>query len=247
MNVVLLEDELPAARRLVNLLRRNLPVVDVLAQLTSVQEAVDWFGTHPEPDLVFMDIQLSDGEVFGLFELVTLHCPVIFTTAYDTYMLEAFHNNGIEYLLKPIKEQDVALAIEKVRRFKGHFNQRLASFVSDRRIGEKQRILVRKGAAFLSIPMDQVAYLQSDHKLTFLTDLDGRKYLCDRNLKELEHQLPSRSFFRLNRAYLAHVQSIYRFGPFDRGRLWVELKPDSDEQILVSQERASEFKQWMGA
>ena len=156
MNVVLLEDELPAARRLVNLLRRNLPVVDVLAQLTSVQEAVDWFGTHPEPDLVFMDIQLSDGEVFGLFELVTLHCPVIFTTAYDTYMLEAFHNNGIEYLLKPIKEQDVALAIEKVRRFKGHFNQRLASFVSDRRIGEKQRILVRKGAAFLSIPMDQV-------------------------------------------------------------------------------------------
>lgn len=245
MNVLIVEDEQPAARRLCELLHRFAPQAVVQAQLGSVSDTIGWLQSHPEPDLIFMDIQLSDGESFEVFSVVEPACPVIFTTAYDRYVLTAFHQNGIEYLLKPIKDTDVASALQKYERLKGHFSAPLAPLMDQRGRRPRSRVLVRKSGAFMGIDVGAIAYIFSEHKLSFLVTEGGERFLAEQTLKDLESELDPLQFFRVNRKFIVRGDAIVRFGPYDRGRLWIELRPAVDEQVLISQERASAFKRWI--
>ncbi len=245
MKVLIVEDELPAARRLISILKKHVAAVEVVAQLGSVQETVSWFEMRPEVDLIFLDIQLSDGQSFDIFKHVEPECPVVFTTAYDRYMLDAFQYNGIDYLLKPIKEQDVLAALKKYRRLKGHFFSSWKELLDQRVVQKRTRVVVRVAGGFQTIAVRQIAYIFSEHRMSFVTTFQGAKYMADQNLKELEAQLDPTLFFRVNRKYLVCINAIKRFRPFDRGRLLVELEPETQDELLISQERALAFKSWV--
>ena len=204
MKAVIIEDETAAAVNLQSILHRVAPAVEITAVLEGVEESVEWFGTHPQPDLVLMDIHLADGEAFRIFERVSLTAPVIFTTAYDRYALEAFKVDSIDYLLKPIKEEEVRRALEKLRRLSGLERSRYSERVERlaERANERQQVfLVRVRDKFIPLQRERIAYCYtSDERVTACT-LDGEKYPLDKPLETLQTLLPASDFFRANRQY----------------------------------------------
>ncbi|MCB1050179.1 MAG: response regulator transcription factor [Acidobacteria bacterium] len=238
MECVILEDEIPAVRRLQSLLSQLDPPCTVRAILGSLREACAYFHTHPEPDFFLFDIQLGDGQSFDLFQDFQFRAPVIFTTAFDQFWMQALENNGCHYLLKPVELEKLQAAVNKVERWFG------SSEPIQPKPTKGQRILVQKGMDFLALDPEKIAYFWSEHKITFVRGLDGTRYMTDFNLKDLESQLDPSLFFRLNRQYLIHIQSVQRFRPAEKGRLWVFLAPDPGEPIGVTQERAGRFKEW---
>lgn len=249
MNIAIVEDEVPARKQLISLLIQTATPIDVLFETQSVKDTVEKLSTSPFPDLIFMDIQLNDGLSFEIFRQVNVRCPVIFTTAYDQYMLEAFHENGIDYLLKPIKKGDLERALKKFSDLRTHFSSdqqmNLLRF-GDRREMYKKRFLVRKGIHFRSIPVEEVGYFFSEHKVTFLVSTDGSQYIFEKPLAELQAELDPELFFRINRRYLASHPAIVSFRSFEKGKLLVNLIPAPKEEVLVSQEKAALFKDWAG-
>ena len=199
MKAVIIEDETAAAVNLQSILHRVAPAVEITAVLEGVEESVEWFGTHPQPDLVLMDIHLADGEAFRIFERVSLTAPVIFTTAYDRYALEAFKVDSIDYLLKPIKEEEVRRALEKLRRLSGLERSRYSERVERlaERANERQQVfLVRVRDKFIPLQRERIAYCYtSDERVTACT-LDGEKYPLDKPLETLQTLLPASDFFR---------------------------------------------------
>lgn len=248
MRVVILEDEPLARRRLAECIEACDPATEIAASLAGVAEALPWFRGHTHPDLLFADIQLGDGTSFDVLRQVRIECPVVFTTAYDDYVLEAFQTNGIDYLLKPIKQEAVAAALEKYARLRGHFLADHAALAQALRrpAGARERFLVRKGNEFLSVRTADVAYLFSEHKLVFLVTRDGKRYVLDKALTEWESELEPGRFFRLNRNYLVCIDAVARCTPHPKGRLLVELRPATTAEVIVSQERAAAFKRWLG-
>jgi DNA-binding LytR/AlgR family response regulator len=196
-----------------------------------------------------MDIQLSDGRSLGILRAVEVACPVIVITAYDQHVLEALSLNCIDYLLKPVRQERLAQALDKYLRLRSHFAGDLAGLVRDvdGRGRGRDRILARKGLDFVPVPVADVAYFFTEHKLVFLRDRKGTQYLVDKPLADLEAELDAARFFRLNRKYLARVDAVRRFRPGDKGRLVVALEPEPAEPVVVSQERAAAFRQWLGA
>lgn len=247
IRVAIIEDERPAREHLERAVRRADGAVDVVAQLESVAAAVDWLGRNPAPDLILADIQLSDGLALDVFERVEVGCPVVFCTAYDEYLTEAMRHNGIDYLLKPIRDRDVADAIAKYRRLGEHFGARLRAFAGQVRSAapERRRLLVRSGEEFVAVPLEQVAYFEVEDKLVALVTVDGAHYDIDRALAELEAELSPSDFFRVNRQYLVHARAVQRFRPYFKGRLVVDLAPAARTEVLVSQENAARFRAWM--
>jgi len=244
---MIVDDEPPARDNLAAAIRAAAPEAVVAATASSVIESVAWLAAHPAPDLLFLDIQLSDGLSFEIFRRTTVSCPVVFATAYDDYLLEAFHANGIDYLLKPIRAERVAEAIDKYRRLKSHFNYSgLLDSLEKPKTFRRERFLVRKGIDFVSVPVREIAYFFSSHKLVFLTTCAGQRFVLDRPLAELEEQLDPARFFRANRNLLASIESIARVSPYGKGKLRLELKPKLDDEMIVSQERAAAFRQWLG-
>lgn len=245
MNVLIIEDELPARAKLESMLSVIQPDMRIVAQLGSVDESLAWLSSNPEPDLAFVDVQLSDDHSFEIFRRHPVRFPVIFTTAYDKYLMESFEFNSVDYLLKPITEEKLRRSLDKVRRLEEHFLQGSIMKLIREDKSARNRIVARKGTEFIALNMDDVAYFFTEHKIVFVRDFSGRQMIVDRNLGELETELGARLFFRINRKFLASQKAIDRFKP-DNGKIQVFLKPEMKEEVHVSKETAPEFRKWIG-
>jgi DNA-binding LytR/AlgR family response regulator len=249
MNCVIIEDEKPAAEKLLSLLAVCNQPVYVEAVLGSIKEAISWLQEHPTPELIFMDIELSDGLSFKIFEEINVECPVIFTTAYDEYWQEAFEHNSIDYLLKPIKPEKLEAALNKYLKLKQHFTgyKALVNWPStSTQSGYKKRFLVKRGTDYVSIKTEEVAYFYATHKLVCMVDSSGQKFIMDQSLADIETQVDPAVFYRVNRKYLVNMSAIKRIKAYPKSKLLLELAPLVTEEIIISQENAAAFKQWMG-
>lgn len=245
MNVLIIEDELPARAKLESMLSVIQPDMKIVATLGSVDESLAWLNSNPEPDLAFVDVQLSDDHSFEIFRRHPVRFPVIFTTAYDKYLMQSFEFNSVDYLLKPITEEKLRRSLDKIRRLEQHFLQgSIMKLIRDDK-SSRNRIVARKGTEFIALNMDDVAYFFTEHKIVFVRDFNGRQMIVDKNLGELEAELSTRSFFRINRKFLASQKAIDRFKP-DNGKIQVFLKPEMKEDVHVSKETAPEFRKWIG-
>ena len=248
MTVVIVEDERPAAERLRHAIADYDASVEVVAHLQTVAETVRWFERHPDPDLLFLDVRLTDGLSLEVFGVADISCPVVFTTAYDAYILDAFECNSIDYLLKPVKPERLAQTFEKYDLLRRHFGGDLADTV---RLAladapaRKKRLVVQRGASFVSLDVHRIRYAVSKDKTTFLIDDDGTRYLCDEALTSLEDMLDPDAFFRLNRRVLAGIGAVASFRPASRGRISVELDPPPGASVFVSQAKARRFRRWV--
>ena len=246
MKVIIIEDELLAQSKLEAMLNSLDKSIEVLAKINSVQEALKWILTHPSPDLAFVDIQLSDDHSFEIFKKLPVNFPVIFTTAYDKYLLESFEFNSVDYLLKPITEEKLKRSLDKVKRLEHHFIQgNILKLIGKSESPAKSRIVAKKGNEFIALDLEDVAYFYTEHKLVFVKDFAGRQLIVDKNLGDLESTLDKNRFFRLNRKFIAQLKAIERFKP-DKGKIRIFLKPEMKEEIHVSKETAPEFRLWVG-
>ena len=249
MNVVIVEDERPAAERLRKALSDYDSRIRVAAHLQTVADTIDWFESHASPDLLFLDVRLTDGLSLEVFSSARVSCPVVFTTAYDAYVLDAFDCNSIDYLLKPIRPERLAQAMQKYDQLKRHFAGDLAHTLRAAFNAEpktfKKRLIVQRGAAFVSMPAEEIQYAFSKHKTTFVVDRNGTQFVCDEALTSLEEMLDPDRFFRVNRKYLARIEAVASFRQASRGRIRVEMEPAAGEAILISQEKASRFRAWI--
>lgn len=251
MKVLIIEDENAAARRLEKLLKEVIPEAVILQQLDSVESSVLWLENNPHPDLIFLDIHLADGASFDIFEHVQVACPVIFTTAYDEYALQAFKVNAVDYLLKPIKSSELTAALEKYRRvFKPappqDYAGLLATLKSQQDSNYLQRMLIRFGHSLKLIDLADAAYFYTKDKITFLiTRSGGKRYPVDYPLDKLENMLDKKVFFRINRQFIVNVSAIREMHPYSKSRVKVDLEPPTDLETIVSTERSAEFKRWL--
>ncbi|HNB09586.1 MAG TPA: LytTR family DNA-binding domain-containing protein [bacterium] len=249
MNVLIIEDEKPAGERLVAMVHDYDPAIRIVATLHSVKEARGWFAKHNAPDVILADIQLNDGLSLEIFKDTAIHAPIIFTTAFDEYLIKAFEFNSIDYLLKPIQKPKLFHALDKYVRLRQHFTGSLSDLLAQMSRSSEpslQRIVVQKGTDFIAVPINDVAYFFTEHKMVFLVDARGKKFIVDKPLADLEAALDKQTFFRLNRKYIARISAIVRFKPYEKGKIKIELQPGTSEDIIVSQENAADFKNWMG-
>jgi DNA-binding LytR/AlgR family response regulator len=249
MKCVIIEDEKPAAEKLLTLLAVSNQPVFVEAVLGSIREAISWLQQHPAPELIFMDIELSDGLSFKIFDEINVECPIIFTTAYDEYWQEAFEHNSIDYLLKPVKPEKLEAALKKYEKLKQHFTgyKDLVNWPSaSNQSGFKKRFLVKRGTDYVSIKTEEVAYFYATHKLVCMVDSSGQKFIMDQSLADIETQVDPAVFYRVNRKYLVNMSAIKRIKAYPKSKLLLEIVPLVTEEIIISQENAAAFKQWMG-
>jgi DNA-binding LytR/AlgR family response regulator len=247
MRILLIEDELPAARQLTRLIQAQRPAYVILETLDSVSSAVQWLQNFPAPDLIFMDIQIADGLSFDIFKQVSIPAPVIFTTAFDQYAVQAFKVNAIDYLLKPIDPKDLTVALERVEKnaSKEPTNlQDLLRFFQPETY--KERFLVKTGQHFTFIQRSDIGFFRSSEGLTQAYCFNGKKHFVDHTLEELERLLPPRDYFRVSRSVLLHSEAIQKIHPNFNGRLKIEAKPAAPEEIFVSRDRVNDFKNWLG-
>lgn len=251
MKAVIIEDEAIAIRQLQRLLDSSNATIEVVKTLQSVREAVEWLSIHSATlDLIFLDIQLTDGLSFQIFDTIKIDCPIIFTTAFDEYAIKAFQLNSIDYLLKPIKQADLNRAINKYQALekKPLFidYQQLAQSIQLQEKQYKTRFLVKSGTSLQPIPVEQIAYFIADGNLVLLVNTNGKRYPINYALGELENQLNPQSFFRVNRQIITHIQGISKVDTWFKGKLAVQLSPSLSEQTIISQQKAGSFKDWLG-
>ena len=244
MKALIIEDETAAARNLAAILRQEEPSMEIVATLESVAESIEWLRANPQPDLLFMDIHLADGDSFRIFDAVEITAPVIFTTAYDRYALEAFKVNSIDYILKPIKKQELERAFEKFKRLSG---REKAEYVE-----QTQRYLSARAQSFLIpfrdklVPLtpDEIAYCYTaDEKVSVVT-FDGRSLPMDKPLDTLIALLPERDFYRANRQFIVSRRAVRDLSVWFGSRLSVNLTVKTPERIVVSKARVPDFKKW---
>jgi DNA-binding LytR/AlgR family response regulator len=246
MRVVIIEDELLAQAKLEAMLLTLDPTVKVVAKLSSVKDALAWLTTNTQPDVAFVDIQLSDDHSFEIFRRHPAQFPVIFTTAFDKYLLESFEFNSIDYLLKPITEEKLKRSLTKLKNLEHHFVYgNMMKLVQQTQPHQKERIVVRKGTEFIALTFDEIAFFFTEHRIVFVKDVVGHQYIVDKTLGEVEADLDRKKFFRINRKFIASVDAIEKFKP-DNGKIRIFLKPEMKEEIHVSKETAPEFRKWIG-
>lgn len=255
MKILIVEDEPLAVKRMEGLIREVAPDTEIVGKIDTVRAFVRWWQTNPAPDLLLMDIQLADGLSFEIFQQVDVKTPVIFTTAYDEYALRAFKVNSVDYLLKPIEEEELGKAIQKFR-LQRHSadaqpgaSENLVRMLEEfgiKPVTYKSRFLIKQGGRFDVIETSDILYLYADDKVVFLITSQNRKYIVDETLDELEGKLDPRQFFRINRKYITHLSAIERIEPYFNGRLriWLRNRP-SEEEVSVSRERADSLKTWL--
>ena len=255
MTTLIIEDEKPAAR----LLQRKLEKLNIAVEtmLHSVEEAVNWFSNNEHPDLIFLDIQLSDGLSFEIFEKVEIKSAIIFTTAYDEYALKAFKLNSIDYLLKPIDEDDLDVAVAK-------FKMRLPKIESETKNLQldfeqirqmlsnpfeksfKKRFTVKIGQHLKVITTDEIECFFSENKGTYIHTFDNRNYLVDSTLEILEQELDMKNFFRVSRKFIVPLPAIKEIQVYTNSRLKVILPTYKEDEVIVSREKVQDFKTWLG-
>lgn len=249
MNVLIIEDEKFAAEKLEDMLHEIDPKINVMAKLGSITESTKWFMQNTA-DLIFLDIQLSDGISFSIFEQVTVNTPVIFTTAYDQYAIKAFQLNSIAYLLKPIRTSDLAEALKKFDSLKSAFHidfETLLANIQGKEPALKKRFLIQIGEKIHKIEITETAYFYVLEKAVYLKSFDGKSYPVEFTLDKLETMLNPESFFRINRKFLVNMDSISKMVAYSRGRVKLELKPKPEDEFdtIVSIDRSSDFKKWL--
>ena len=254
MRVVLIEDEAFAADALEALILQLRPATEIFAKLESIEEAVDWFKSNQSPDLIFCDIHLSDGNSFEIFRQVEIKCPVIFTTAYDEYAIEAFKVNSIDYLLKPIEKTDLAAAIQKYEELKKgnigeelqNLQQLLQNTVSAKAVKDKKsRFMVKSGQTIKTINSEEVAYFLAEEGVVLLVTFEGKRYVINYTLDQLEEMLDSNNFFRANRQIITNISSIKEVSPYFKGRLHLTVDPPLENDQIISSNKAADFKKWL--
>jgi DNA-binding LytR/AlgR family response regulator len=251
MNFLIIEDEEQAAKRLKRMVKKLVPEAFIHGPCESIEEAVEWFEENPQPDLAFFDIHLADGLSFEIGEKTEVSCPIIFTTAYDQYAIRAFKLNSVDYLLKPITEENLSAAIEK---FKSHFLQHPVKVFgrewpeqirSDYESKYKKRFVTRVGDRLQTLEVDDAAFAYSENKGSYLRSSEGKNYLVDYTLEEVESMLDPDVFFRLNRKYIARFEAVEEVVTYSNSRLKVKLKDWDDPDIVLSREKTREFKDWL--
>ena len=251
MNVIIIEDEKPAAR----LLQRKLAKLDIEAgvMLHSVEEAVEWFQNNPHPDLIFLDIQLSDGLSFEIFDAVRIDSAVIFTTAYDEYALRAFKLNSIDYLLKPIDEDDLEIAVKKFRErtpkpqsMALDFEQIKRMLVNPAEKAYKKRFTIKMGQHLKMVNVDDAECFYSENKGTYIHTTENRDYLLECTLEQLESELDPAQFFRVSRKFIVSIKAIKDIVVYTNSRLKVVLPSYKEDEVIVSRERVNDFREWLG-
>ncbi len=240
--ILIVEDELTAVEKLIEMITQ-IEGESGFTVSQSVKETIDILNSGKTFDLGFFDIQLADDISFEIFKSVKIEFPIIFTTAYDQYVLKALEENAIDYLLKPVKAERLEVALQKIKTLESHFiNQQVENIIKNS--PGKNRLLVKKGVEYISIKKEDVAYLFTEHKVSFLVDKEGTKYIIDKPLSELHDQLGEAEFFRINRKYIAHIDAIEKFRS-DQGKIRVFLSPETNEEVMVSKETAPKFRSWI--
>ena len=251
MKVIIVEDEVPAAEKLERYLLKYDPAMVILARLQTVSDTVAWLRDNQDTlDLIFMDIQLTDGLSFQIFQEVVVRKPVIFTTAYNEFALDAFKVNSIDYLLKPITFTDLSASLKKLSSLREQFfksdgpdslQQKIAALKTR---AHKTRFMVKLGEHIRSITTDQIGFFFADGRDVFLVTTQGRKFIVDYTLESLVDMLDSRTFFRLNRTFIVNINAIKDVLVYSNSRLKIILTQEFDKEIVVSREKVAEFKQW---
>jgi two-component system LytT family response regulator len=254
MKVLIVEDENLLAKQLKSLLQATEPGIEVVGQTNSIESTVQWLLQNKEPELIFMDIELADGQCFEIFNQVTVKSPVIFTTAYDEYALRAFKVNSIDYLLKPINGKELRKALDKWKELFGTKSQPIlpiealvAQLKGAVQPQYRERFLVKQGQKMLSINAGEIAYFFARNALSFLVTRLNQKYVIDYTLDEIEQFIHPDRFFRANRQFILAHDMITAVHPWFNGKLKLDIKLPQEEEIIVSREKAPVFKEWMGA
>ena len=241
------EDEHLAAQKRAALLATSGEPVQVLAIKANVKDALSWFEGNPEPDLIISDIKLTDGLSFEIFKKASVKCPIIFTTAYDKYAIKAFEVHSVDYLLKPVDEKKLQIALKKyknLRKEENNFDE-IAHAIASTPKSYKSRFLVKIGQKIKAVAVEKVAYFYTSDKMTWLLTHDGKKFPLDHSLEELDQMLNPDQFFRINRKYLANIEAVREVHPYFKGRLMVLLNPEADDKIVVSADKTPQFKSWL--
>ncbi|KAA2241922.1 response regulator transcription factor [Chitinophaga agrisoli] len=253
MEILIIEDEEPAAERLTELLKQYDAGIRPLAILPSVQAAVKWFNEHPQPDLVLLDIHLSDGLCFEIFKQVKVKCPIIFCTAYDQYVLDAFQVHSIDYLLKPVQYQKLEKSLQKMEEIRSHAKSAISevqfsdiiNIIKTSQQTYKSRFMVKTGTKIKAIKSEEIAYFHSRNKLTLLVSKERQSFPLDYTLDELMTMLDPVSFFHVNRNLIIHIDAVKEVHPYFKGRLKLVLSPEHDEEIVISSQKTPLFKAWL--
>lgn len=260
MNALIVEDEELAVRKLRKLLQEVAPTLAVEGVTASIEDTVEWFESRraagqAEPDLIFLDIELADGQSFEIFERTPVRSTVIFTTSYDEYALQAFKINSIDYLLKPVQRDELQRSLQKYEDLRGPSTPETAALNIDKLLQQlqkqapreyRQRFLVRQGQRMLSVETGDIAYFYTDERYSFFATHAGQKFLVDYTLDELTEALDPARFFRINRGMLVTHQAVDQMQPYFGNRLALTLRPHFEKEALVSREKVSDFKLWMG-
>ena len=250
MNTIIIEDEKPSARRLQRML--SSLGIEANTMLHSVEESIIWFQNNAHPDLIFLDIQLSDGLSFEIFEAIDIKSAVIFTTAYDEYALQAFKLNSIDYLLKPIDDDELAKAVKKYQERLPQkqavtldFNDIKKLLVNPIDRDYKKRFSVKVGQHLKLINIEDIECFYSENKGTYLYTTEGRSYLLDTTLELLEHELEPQTFFRISRKFFVNINAIKDMVSYTNSRLQIKLNTYNDDEVIVARERVKDFKSWL--
>ncbi len=253
MKVLIIEDEKRAAQRLVNLIAETDKNIVVLDVLESIEESINWLSANPQPDLIFLDIHLSDGLSFRIFDRVNISSPIIFTTAYDEYSLKAFDLNSIDYLLKPIDKSKLERSLTKWKNFHSSVHDQnnelktLLETIKTRNKIFKTRFLISKADSFVIVPTDEIAYFYSEEKLSFLKTHNNLRHVLDESLDTISDSLDPAKFFRINRQMIISINSIKAIHNYFNYKLKLDITPPTENlNTVISRLKVSDFKEWVG-
>lgn len=250
MNIVIIEDEYLLAEELEEKILSIDSSIKVIAKLDSVSQSVEWLKNNT-CDLIFLDVHLSDGLSFSIFDSVDVNIPIIFTTAYNQYSIKAFDLNSIAYLLKPVDEEKLKKALDKFKNlktdYKNNINDLIAYLNREETSGHnyKKRFMLSMGKVQKPVAVEDIAYFMADDKYLFAFTSKGEKYFCDSTLARLESELDPDNFFRVNRKFYVSINSVNELIPYSKSRIKIKLIPETEEEVIISSAKAKEFKEWL--
>ncbi len=245
IKTLIIEDEKLIAEDFKKMLLHTSPETEVLASLPTVRESIEYLSRHEAPDLIFSDVHLSDGLSFEIFHQVNIQSPVVYFTGYDQFMLNVFEHNGIDYLLKPVDERDLEKTLAKYKALEYHFASH-HSFVQAMAQKAKSRLVVHKGMENVPLKLQDIVLIYTENKLVYVIDKEGKKFIADKHLSELEKELDPHIFFRVNRQYIINIEFVKSYRSYQKVKLQVDLTvPELQHQIIISQETAPFFRKWI--
>lgn len=254
MKVLIIEDEIPAQRLIKDLIQEIDPSIEIVGCLNSIKSSVEWLTFNEHPEIVLLDIELSDGLSFEIFKQITIESMIIFTTAYDEYTMQAFKVNSLDYLLKPIEKDELELAFEKYHNYSKQFIKErnfltdfseVASLIKDEKREYRKRFIIESNEAFYYLNVEDVAFFYITHGITFAVTFEKREFPINSTLESLVEQLDPSNYFRINRQFIINIGAINRVHSYFNGKLKIETKPEFNQEIHVVKNKAASFKRWL--